>query len=167
LVKLPAPNAMAEIIPIEQLSYKIDFLRSKKNNLVVVGTNGCFDILHIGHIRSLQKAKSLGDILVVGINSDSSVKKLKGEERPINKENDRAEVLAALGCVDYISIFNELTAENFLQKFKPNIYVKGAEYSLDNLPEAGVVKTYGGKIIQIPMIPGFSTTDAIKRLKKI
>ena len=158
---------MAEIIPIEQLSYKIDFLRSKNKDFVVVATNGCFDILHIGHIRSLQKAKSLGNILVVGINSDNSVKKLKGEERPINKENERAEILAALGCVDYVSIFGELTAENFLERFKPNIYVKGDEYDISNLPEVPVVKKYGGKIIQIPMVSGVSTTETIRKLKKI
>lgn len=158
---------MAEIVSIEQLPHKIDFLRSKNKDLVIVATNGCFDILHIGHIRSLQKAKSLGDILVVGINNDSSVRKLKGEERPINKENERAEVLAALSCVDYVSIFQELTAENFLEQFKPNIYVKGDEYNINNLPEAPVVKKYGGKIIKIPMISGISTTETIRKLKKI
>ena len=158
---------MAEIIPLNQLQNKIEFLRSKNKDLVVVGTNGCFDILHIGHIRSLQKAKTFGDILVVGLNSDSSVKKIKGNSRPINTENERAEVLAALNCVDVVSIFPEETAERFLEMLRPNIYVKGEEYEVDTLPESQVIRKYGGKIIQIPMIPNISTTNTINKLKKI
>lgn len=158
---------MAEIVPLNQLKHRIEFLRSKNKDLKVVATNGCFDILHIGHIRSLQKAKKLGDVLVVGINSDSSVKKIKGKNRPIYTESERAEILAALSCVDFVSIFNEETAKEFLELFKPDVYVKGEEYNLDNLPEASIVNKYGGKIIQIPMVPGFSTTNAIERLKKI
>ena len=158
---------MSEIILLDRLNHKIDYLRSKNKNLVIVATNGCFDILHIGHIRSLQKAKTLGDILVVGINSDSSIKKLKGEKRPLNNENDRAEILAALTCVDMVSIFNELTAEKFLEALKPNIYVKGSEYDLDNLPEAKIVQKYGGKTLTIPMIPESSTTKLIDKIKKI
>ena len=157
---------MAEILTLNQLGHKIDFLRSKNKNLVVVATNGCFDILHVGHIRSLQKAKKLGDILVVGINSDSSVKKIKGKNRPINPESERAEILAALDCLDIVSIFSEDTAEKFLEILKPDIYVKGKEYDIDNLPEAKIVQKYGGKAIKIPMVPGFSTTNTIERLKK-
>lgn len=157
---------MAEIISLNQLSHKIEFLRSKNKNLKVVATNGCFDILHIGHIRSLQKAKTFGDILVVGVNSDTSVKKIKGKDRPINSENERAEVLAALSSIDIVSIFNEESAENFLELVKPDIYVKGEEYDLDNLQEAKIVRKYGGKTIQIPMVPGFSTTNIIEKLKK-
>ena len=158
---------MAEIILLDRLNHNIDYLRSKNKNLVIVATNGCFDILHIGHIRSLQKAKTFGDILVVGINSDSSVKKIKGEDRPLNNENDRAEILAALACVDMVSIFNEFTAEKFLETLKPNIYVKGGEYDLDNLPEAKIVQKYGGKTLTIPMIPESSTTKLIDKIKKI
>lgn len=157
---------MAEIIPLNQLSHKIDFLRSKNKNLKVVATNGCFDILHVGHIRSLQKAKKLGDILVIGINSNESVQKLKGKNRPINSEDQRAEVLAALECVDLVTIFSEETALKFLEIVKPDIYVKGKEYDLDNLKEAKLVKELGGQTIQIPMIPGVSTTKIIERLKK-
>lgn len=158
---------MAEIILFDRLHHKIEYLRSKNKDLIIVATNGCFDILHIGHIRSLQKAKTLGDILVVGINSDSSVKKLKGKDRPINNEQARAEILAALSCVDIVNIFNEYTAEKFLETVKPNIYVKGGEYDLDNLPEAKIVQKYGGKTITIPMIPEFSTTQLIDKIKKI
>ena len=157
---------MAEIVTPSQLTHKIEFLRSKNKNLVVVATNGCFDILHIGHIRSLQKAKTLGDILIVGVNNDSSVKRLKGDNRPINNESERTEILAALACIDFITIFSEETAVNFLEQIKPDIYVKGEEYNLDNLPEALLVKKYGGKTVQLPMIPGISTTKVIERLKK-
>ena len=158
---------MAEIVSLEELSHKINYLRSKKKDLIVVATNGCFDILHVGHIRSLQKAKTLGDILVVGINSDTSVKKLKGKNRPVNIETDRLEILAALSSVDFVSVFSEDTAEKFLNAFKPNIYVKGAEYAIDNLPEAQVVKKLGGSVVKIPMIPGSSTTSIIEKLKTL
>ena len=155
---------MAEIIPLDQLNNRIEFLRSKNKNIKIVATNGCFDILHIGHVRSLQKAKSLGDILIVGLNSDSSVKKLKGKDRPINSEKNRAEILTALSCIDFVSIFNEDTAEKFLEIVKPNIYVKGGEYNVDILPEAKIVKKYGGEIILFPMIPGLSTTMIIDKM---
>ena len=158
---------MAEIISFEELSNKIGFLRSRNKDLKVVATNGCFDILHIGHIRTLQKAKTYGDLLVVGLNSDDSVKKIKGKNRPINNEKERAETLAALGCVDIVVIFNEETAEKFLKSLKPDVYVKSNEYDLDNLPEAEVVRNYGGKTIQVPVIPNFSTTNIIEKIKKI
>lgn len=158
---------MSEIVSLNLLKHKIEFLRSKNKDLKVVATNGCFDILHVGHIRCLQKAKTFGDILVVGLNSNGSVKKIKGNKRPINNENERAEVLAALSCVDFISIFQEETAVKFLELLRPDIYVKGDEYKLDILPEAVLVKKLGGKVIQIPMIKGFSTTKIIKILKKI
>ena len=157
---------MAEIIPLNQLSNRIDFLRSKNKDLNIVATNGCFDILHVGHIRSLQKAKSMGDILAVGVNSDDSVKKLKGKNRPINNQNERAEILAALGCIDLVSIFTDETAEKFLEIVKPNLYVKGSEYDLVNLPEAKLVNKLGGKTVALPMIPGVSTTKTIENLKK-
>ncbi len=158
---------MAEIILFDRLKDKIDFLRLKNKGLKIVATNGCFDILHIGHIRNLQKAKTMGDTLIVGVNSDSSVKKLKGEDRPLNNENNRAEVLAALSCVDIVTIFNNLTAEQFLEQVKPNIYIKGGEYDLDSLPEAVLVRKYGGSVISIPMVEGSSTTNIIEKIKKI
>lgn len=157
---------MAEIVPIDQLENKVQFLRSKNKDLKIVATNGCFDILHTGHIKSLQKAKSLGDILIIGLNSDASVKKIKGEDRPINNEKDRAEILAALSCIDFVSIFHEDTAEKFLEIVKPDIYVKGGEYSVDILPETKIVKKYGGEIFLVPMIPDSSTTNLIKKIKK-
>lgn len=158
---------MSEKILADRLKDKIEFLRRQNKDLKVVATNGCFDILHVGHVRSLQKAKSLGNFLVVGINSDSSVKKLKGDDRPINNESDRAEVLASLSCVDIVTIFDDKTAENFLSQVKPDIYVKGGEYDLDKLAEAILVRKLGGQAIAIPMVQGSSTTTLIEKIKKI
>lgn len=157
---------MSEVVPITHLKHKIDFIRSSKEDVVIVATNGCFDILHIGHIRSLQKAKRHGDILVIGINSDESVKRLKGNDRPINNENERAEFLAALEPVDMVTIFEEDTAENFLDILKPDVYVKGSEYDLDELAEAKVVKKHGGRVINTPLVPGKSTTNLLKNLER-
>ena len=158
---------MAEVIPYKQIADRIEFLRSRNKDLKVVATNGCFDILHIGHIRSLQKAKSLGNILVVGVNGDSSVKKNKGNNRPLNNESYRTEMLASLSCVDLVTIFPEKTAENFLEIVKPDIYVKSDEYDLDNIPESRVIKKLGGKLVKVPTIPGYSTTSIIEKLKNL
>ena len=132
----------------------------------VVFTNGCFDILHAGHVRYLNAAKALGDILVIGLNSDESVRRLKGEGRPVNPAEDRAEVLAGLRAVDHVVVFGEATAEELVRQIKPDIYVKGGDYSLETLPEAKIVGSYGGKTVLIPMVEGRSTTNVIRRLQK-
>lgn len=137
----------------------------KRQKKVIVFTNGCFDILHVGHVRYLQAAKQLGDILVLGLNSDTSVQALKGPTRPINSENDRAEVLAGLTAVDYIIIFAEITAENLIATVQPDIYVKGGDYVVDELPEAGIVRKYGGKIVLVPEVSGCSSTNVIKKIQ--
>ena len=131
----------------------------------IVFTNGCFDILHAGHVRYLAAAKNQGDILIVGLNSDASVRRLKGSTRPINGEEDRAEVLSSLHCVDYVVIFSEQTAETIVGKIKPDVYVKGADYTIDTLPEAKVVAGYGGKVAFIPLVPGRSTSNVIKKIE--
>ncbi len=132
---------------------------------VVVFTNGCFDILHVGHIRYLQKARAMGDLLVVGVNTDESVRKLKGPDRPINPERDRAEVLAALECVDYVSLFAEDTPIELIQAIKPDIDVKGGDYTPEDMPETAVVRAYGGCVEIIPFSAteseGFSTTNTL------
>lgn len=138
----------------------------RKNGKRIVFTNGCFDILHAGHVRYLTAAKALGDVLVLGLNSDSSVRGLKGEGRPINNENDRAEVVGALKAVDYVSIFSESTAEKTISLVKPDIYVKGGDYTLDTLPEAKIVQSYGGRVEFIDMVEGRSTTNVIKKIQK-
>lgn len=135
----------------------------KKQGKKIVTTNGCFDILHLGHIRYLQEAKSLGDILIVGVNSDVSVRKLKGLERPINKETDRAEVLAALEAIDYVIIFPEDTPEKLLGVIQPHVHVKGGDYTGKELPEKKVVEACGGKVHCVSHVPGFSTTEILKK----
>jgi len=130
----------------------------------IVFTNGCFDILHVGHVRYLAAARQLGDILIVGLNSDESVRALKGPSRPINTAADRAEVLAALAVVDYVVIFDELTAANLIETIKPAVYVKGGDYKLEDIPEAPAVVAYGGQVVIIPAVPGRSTSNVINKI---
>ena len=132
----------------------------------IVFTNGCFDILHVGHVRYLTTAKSFGDILIVGLNTDTSVKMLKGDSRPINNEKDRAEVLLGLKAVDYVVMFGERTAENLVSEVRPDIYVKGGDYTVDTIPEAKIVQSYGGRVELVKFVDGHSTTNIIKQIAK-
>jgi D-beta-D-heptose 7-phosphate kinase/D-beta-D-heptose 1-phosphate adenosyltransferase len=134
----------------------------------VVWTNGCFDLLHVGHIRSFRDAKALGDILIVGINSDASVRAIKGDSRPIINQADRAEVIAALEMVDYVTIFDESTPIAALSRLRPDIHCKGAEYAdgARPVPERDVVLGYGGQIRFLPFHPGRSTTELVDRIAK-
>ena len=131
----------------------------------VVFTNGCFDLLHAGHVRYLAKARSFGDCLVLGLNNDASVRRLKGPMRPINNELDRAEVVGALRSVDYVVLFGEQTAETLIAKVKPDVYCKGGDYTLDTLPEAKIVQSYGGHVEFIDIVEGRSTTNVIEKIK--
>lgn len=130
-------------------------------------TNGCFDLLHVGHVRYLQDTRALVDVLVVGVNTDSSVRELKGPERPVVSEEERAEVLAALRSVDYVVLFPDRTAERLVGLLRPDVYVKGGDYTLDpdRLPEAAVVQSYGGEVRLMPVHPGRSTTALLERMK--
>lgn len=147
----------------------------------LVFTNGCFELLHVGHIRYLQASRALGDALVVGLNSDTSVRALKGAPRPIVPQAERAELLAALGCVDYVVIFGELTAERLVAALKPDIYVKGGDYAaakaalagkegaataVKPAPEMAVVQQYGGQVVVVPFSTGHSTTTLIDSILK-
>ena len=131
----------------------------------VVFTNGCFDILHVGHLRYLNEAKKQGDILIVGVNSDSSVRQLKGEGRPINNEIDRAEMLSGLKAVDFTVIFEELTPIETLEKLKPSIHVKGGDYKKEDLPETKIVESYGGEVRILSFVEGKSTTNIVKKIQ--
>lgn len=137
----------------------------KSSGKKIVTTNGCFDLLHLGHISYLLEARKLGDVLIVGINSDSSVKTLKGSNRPICSEMTRALQIAGLESVDYVTIFNEQTPEAMLSKIQPSVHVKGGDYLPENLPEKKVVEAYGGKVVCVSMVEGFSTTSLIEKLK--
>jgi len=148
-----------------ELNNLLNIINGLKNqNKTIVTTNGCFDILHAGHVRYLKQAKELGDILIVCLNSDESVKRLKGPSRPINHEQDRAEVMSSLGCVDFVVIFEEDTPANILEQIKPNIHVKGGDYTEDTLPETAVIKAGGGKIQFLPFVEGRSTTNVINKI---
>lgn len=129
----------------------------------VVFTNGCFDLLHVGHVQTLSRAKAEGDRLVVGVNSDASVARLKGPQRPINPEMDRAALLASLRCVDAVVIFAEDTPVETLRALRPDVHVKGGDYRLEDLPEAEVVQSSGGRVVLIDLVPGRSTTSMIER----
>ena len=139
--------------------------RLRKSGRKIVSTNGCFDILHVGHSRILQQSKALGDILVVGINSDESVRKLKGPERPINSQEDRAEMLCALSVVDFVTVFGEDTPVEFLSLLRPNIHVKGADYTPAQLAETPVVESFGGRVEILQLIPGRSTSTVVSRIR--
>lgn len=134
----------------------------RKQGSVVVTTNGCFDVLHLGHLRYLQAARKLGDLLVVAVNSDDSVRQLKGENRPLVPEDERAEMLAGLACVDYVVVFPELTPIELLSELKPNIHVKGGDYKLEQLVEKEIVEENGGKVVVGINVPGKSTTNLIE-----
>lgn len=137
----------------------------KAQNKKVVFTNGCFDILHVGHLRYLNEAKKQGDILIIGVNSDSSVKRLKGETRPINNQFDRAELLCGLKSVDYAVIFEEDTPEELIATLKPSIHVKGGDYKKEDLPETKIVESYGGEVRILSFVEGKSTTNIVNKIK--
>lgn len=141
--------------------------RLKDSGKRVVFTNGCFDLLHYGHVKYLEEAKRKGDILVVGINSDASVKKIKGAKRPITGEKARSSVIAALESVDYAVIFNEETPLKTIKALKPDMLVKGADWSENNIAGAGFMKSYGAKVSTVELAKGYSTTGIIKKIAKI
>lgn len=140
----------------ELIKFRKEFADINKGKLVV--TNGCFDIIHVGHVRYLEQARNLGSALLVGVNSDSSVRELKGKTRPVNPESCRAEVLNALKFVDFTFIFDGKTASEFLSLCKPDIYVKGGDYSIEELPEREILKEINCKVHFLPFHEGFSTT---------
>lgn len=137
--------------------------RKQKQGLRVVTTNGCFDLLHRGHVAYLNQARSLGDLLFIGVNSDQSVKKIKGPQRPVQSESDRAFILAGLECVDGVFIFQDDTPQGWIAKAQPRIHAKGADYSHKDLPERKVVESYGGELKLIPFLEGHSTSQIIKK----
>ncbi len=145
----------------------IDIVRKgQAQGKTYAATNGCFDILHVGHVRYLQKTKSLAGYSIVMLNSDKSVRILKGNDRPINCEQDRAELLSALSCVDYVVLFEEKSPATLLEKIKPDIYTKGADYTLETLPEREIVERNNIKVEFIEFVQGKSTTNVIKKCLK-
>lgn len=159
-------NFREKIVAWEKLPAWRASVRSSGKKLVV--TNGCFDLLHLGHVTYLESARNRGDLLLVGLNADAAVRQLKGPNRPVNAESDRAAVLAALESVNAVCIFGENTAERFLAAAEPDVYVKGGDYTLETLnqDERRIVENAGGKIVIIPIVPGKSTTALLKKLSK-
>ena len=152
---------MGQVISFSKIADTLSAHRSQK----IVFTNGCFDLLHVGHVRYLQEAKAQGDLLVVGVNSDASVKRLKGPTRPIQNENDRAEILAALGAIDYVVIFTEDTPENLIHAVKPNVLVKGGDWKPEQIVGSSFVMSYGGEVKSLQFVEGRSTTKIIEKSK--
>jgi D-beta-D-heptose 7-phosphate kinase/D-beta-D-heptose 1-phosphate adenosyltransferase len=155
---------MGKVVSLRKLEAGLASGRKKKK---VVFTNGCFDILHAGHVRYLKKARSLGDVLVVGLNSDSSVRAIKGETRPIVPGKERAEVLAALECVDYVVLFNGPTPLKLIEALKPDVLAKGADWAAKDIVGADVVKKSGGRVARITLVKGRSTTNIIRRILEL
>ena len=156
---------MTKIVSIEALIEEKERLRREGKRLVF--TNGCFDLLHPGHVRYLSQARSLGDALVVALNSDRSVRALKGEGRPILNQQERAEVIAALEAIDYVTIFDEETPRELIAAVLPDVLVKGGDWALDEIVGREEVEAAGGEVLSLPYIDGSSTTDIIERIKKL
>ncbi|HEY2713141.1 MAG TPA: adenylyltransferase/cytidyltransferase family protein [Chthoniobacterales bacterium] len=156
---------MNKILTVPELAEYAAILRAEGRRLVL--TNGCFDLLHIGHVRNLKQAAELGDCLAVAVNSDESVRALKGLGRPLNSQEDRAEVLAALACVDFVTTFSDLRAARVIEAVRPVIYVKGGDYTIENLDptEVAALEKVGAKIQTLPLVPGKSTSSLIEKMR--
>ena len=140
-------------------------IEERRQGQRVVTTNGVFDLLHVGHVRYLQAARRLGDILVVGVNSDACARRLKGDSRPLVSEDERMEVLAALACVDYVTVFDEPTPNALLAVLRPDIHAKGGDYDVEQMPETPLVRSWGGQVVTLPFIAGRSTSRLIERME--
>lgn len=156
---------MDKFLDTPALESLVDLMRTNKQSIVF--TNGCFDLLHPGHVDYLQKAKTLGDVLIVALNSDDSVRQIKGESRPVNSLNDRMAMLAALECVDFVTSFQEDTPYNLIDAIKPDILVKGGDYTKDEIVGADIVEDNGGEVKILDFLPGYSSSDLIKRIQKL
>ncbi len=153
-----------EILTLDEAILR--FGREKRNGRRIVFTNGCFDLLHPGHIGSLEQARALGDALIVGLNSDASVRQLKGAGRPVLPERERAEILAALECVDAVVIFDELTPREIIARLLPDVLVKGADWPGDQIVGREEVEAAGGRVVSIPVVPGYSTTEILRKIRE-
>jgi D-beta-D-heptose 7-phosphate kinase/D-beta-D-heptose 1-phosphate adenosyltransferase len=158
-------SSTAKLKPLGRLASLLK--RERKKGRKIVFTNGCFDILHVGHVRYLQKARSLGDLLVIGLNSDASVRRLKGAERPVAREKDRAEVLGALSCVDHLVLFPDATPERLIRAIRPDFLVKGGDWRKKDIVGSAFVESYGGSVRSLPYIRGFSTTRLLEKIKRL
>ena len=156
--------SMAVILSLDELRQMREELRRAGRR--VVFTNGCFDLLHPGHVRYLQQARAIGDALIVALNSDRAVRELKGASRPILNEDERAEVMAALGCVDYVIVFDDVSPRALIAALLPDVLVKGGDWGLDQIIGREEVERAGGRVLSLPFVPGSSTSEIIARILK-
>lgn len=156
---------MDKILDRQILKEKLDALR--KDGKKIAFTNGCFDILHVGHVRYLREAKKTADVLVLALNSDSSVRSIKGEKRPLVGEEERAEILAALEFIDFVTIFKELTPQELIVYLKPDVLIKGGDWPEDKVVGRDDVKKWGGRVVLIPEVKGKSTTNIVEKIKEV
>jgi rfaE bifunctional protein nucleotidyltransferase chain/domain len=154
---------MGDVLDLPAAAERCERLRADGGTLVL--TNGCFDLLHVGHVRSLRAARALGDALLVAVNGDASVRALKGAGRPVVPAAERAEVLAALACVDGVTVFDEPTAAAVVRRLRPDIYVKGGDYAGRELPEARIVESYGGSVVLLPYVAAAGTSALLRRVR--
>ncbi len=155
-------RSQSKVLPRQRLLAKVRALR--RQGARIVFTNGCFDLLHLGHVRYLEAARQLGDVLVVGINSDASVRRLKGPTRPLVGERERAQVLAALAAVDWVTVFSEDTPYELIAALKPDVLVKGGDWRVRDIVGADVVRAHGGRVLSLPYLRGHSTTRLVQRI---
>lgn len=156
--------AIEKVLSLPELIQAVE--ADRRQGKTIATTNGCFDVLHVGHVRYLQAAKAQADRLIILANSDRSVQSLKGPKRPIVSEMERAEVLAALACVDYVTIFDAQTPVDALQQIRPDVHVKGGDYNAENLPEAALLNAMGTRLVFIPLVPGRSTSTLVERIQE-
>ncbi len=152
---------MGQVFKFDQISEKLRPFRQKK----IVFTNGVFDLLHVGHVRYLKEARALGDFLFIGVNADASVKRLKGNDRPLQNENDRAEILSSLVCVDAVVIFSDDTPEKLIHEVKPSVLVKGGDWKIESIVGASFVQSLGGEVFSLQFVDGKSTTQLIQKAR--
>ena len=157
-------TSQRKIISAAVLAHQVR--RAKAAGRTVVFTNGCFDLLHAGHVMLLERAKHLGDVLIVAINSDTSVRRLKGPRRPIISQRDRARLLAGLASVDYVTVFNDSTPERLLRRLRPHILVKGADWSSTQIIGRELVERDGGRVVRLPLLRGYSTSRLVERIRR-
>ncbi len=160
----PSEGAL-KITGASSIARRLD--KERKAGKKIVFTNGCFDVLHVGHVRYLCQARKLGDILVVGLNTDASVRRLKGPGRPVNSQKDRAEVLGSLAAVDYTVLFSDPTPMRLIRKVKPDLLVKGGDWKKKDIVGSDYVESYGGKVRSLPFVKGFSTTGVLGKIAKL
>jgi D-beta-D-heptose 7-phosphate kinase/D-beta-D-heptose 1-phosphate adenosyltransferase len=155
-------ETMEKFLSREALKKEIDRLRREGRKIAF--TNGCFDILHVGHVRYLREAAKTGDVLILALNSDASVRAIKGDRRPLVPEAERADVAAALECIDYVIIFNELTPLELIEDLQPDVIVKGGDWAEENVVGRDAVKKWGGAVVIVPQVPGVSTTNIVEKI---